>query len=176
MHKTVLFCYSICDAHLYIYISLLLSLAPTVFASDCPPLPSLLNLGQITGVQLDCVTDWASRIGLWEWFWFFPWNILFVFWSRTQLIQLNDINAEVHSTTFDSTFHGKVEHEERSHWSFMPAETMKQKKARNQRLSVGKLLSWKPAFITPVCMKRVVKKKEDREARREYWLVSKLDT
>lgn len=154
----MLLSYSIWDAHLYKYISLLLSLAPSVFVSDCPQLPSSLNVGQITGVQQDCVTDSASYTGLQKQFCVFSWNILFAFWSRTQLIQLNDISAEVRSLTLAVAFHSKVEHEEQIHWGFVPMETINQREARNQRPSIRILLSWKPTFITPVCMKRKVSK------------------
>lgn len=75
-----------------------------------------------------------------------------------------------------SFFTVKVEHEEQSHWSFVPVETIKRKKASNQRLSVRRLLSWKPTFITPDCVKRIVKKKQNRKVCLEYWLVSKLGT
>lgn len=54
------------------HILLLLNLLPSVFVSDCPPVPPLLNLGQITGVQLDYVTDSASHISVQQQFGLFP--------------------------------------------------------------------------------------------------------
>lgn len=43
-------------------IPLLLTVVLSVFVSDCPPLPQLLNLGQITGVQLSYVIHPASQV------------------------------------------------------------------------------------------------------------------
>lgn len=87
------------------HISLLLSVVRSAFVSDCPPLPSLLNLGQITVVQLNYVTDSASHISVQKLFGSFPWNILFAFRGRTQLIQWNYINVKVYSPAFALTFH-----------------------------------------------------------------------
>lgn len=153
--------------------------APQLLHLRCP----FIQIHFITAVSCTlCVCIWLSSTsfivkrgsnhwgaaGLCDWFSFlhrssktvlcFSWNILFAFWSRTQLIQLNDTSAEVRSLTLAVTFHSKVEHEEQIHWGFVPMETINQREARNQRPSIRILLSWKPTFITPVCMKRKVSK------------------